>query len=60
MMSPGSAFVCEVGYGDEPDTYELSALKDHGDVVIDSGEIRPEDVPVGDSTEDRRRQGLVC
>lgn len=56
MMSPGSAFVCEVGYGDEPDTYELSALKDHGDVVVDSGEIRPEDVPVGDSTEDRRRR----
>ena len=41
-----------VGYVEEPDLEEYQ--------LSDDGEIRPEDVPVGDSTEDRReRQEII-
>ena len=40
-----------VGYVEEPDQEEYQ--------LIDDGVIRPEDVPVGDSTEDRRERNRL-
>ena len=41
-----------VGYVEEQDVYELPVPEYHEDALGDVGEIRPEDVPVGDSIED--------
>ncbi len=45
-----------VGYVEEQDVYELPVPEYHEDALGDVGEIRPEDVPVGDSAEDRRKR----
>ena len=45
-----------VGYVEEPDINEMPVPECPKEVSGDVGEIRPEDVPVGDSTEDRRRR----
>ena len=41
-----------IGYVEEQDVYELPVPEYHEDALGDVGEIRPEDVPVGDSIED--------
>ena len=41
-----------VGYAEEPDINEMPVPECPKEVSGDVGEIRPEDVPVGDSTED--------
>ena len=45
-----------VGYVEEQDVYELPVQEYHEEALEDAGEIRPEDVPVGDSAEDRRKR----
>lgn len=45
-----------VGHVEEPDIAEMPVPEYHADAFGDVDEIRPEDVPVGDSTEDRRRR----
>ena len=48
-----------VGYVEEPDVYELPAPEYHEDESEVVGEIRPEDVPVGNTTEDRRERNRL-
>ena len=48
-----------VGYVEEQDVYELPLPEYHEDALGDVGEIRPEDVPVGDSAEDRRKRNRL-
>ena len=48
-----------VGYVEEQDVYELPVPEYHEDALGDVGEIRPEDVPVGDSAEDRRKRNRL-
>lgn len=48
-----------VGYVEEPDVYELPVHESCDGASCDVGEIRPEDVPVGDSTEDVERRRLI-
>ena len=45
-----------VGYVEEHDWGELPVPEYHEDEPCNVGKIRPEDVPVGDATEDRRRR----
>ena len=48
-----------VGYVEEPDVYEYSVPECHNESLA-AAVIRPEDVPMGDSTEDRReRQEII-
>ena len=48
-----------VGYVEEPDVYEYPVPECHNESLADAV-IRPEDVPMGDSTEDRReRQEII-
>ena len=49
-----------VGYVEEPDPEECQIIESADASSSDDGVIRPEDVPVGDSTEDRReRQEII-
>ena len=48
-----------VGYVEEQDVYELPVPEYHEDALRDVGEIRPEDVPVGDTTEERRERNRL-
>lgn len=48
-----------VGYVAEPDVYELPAPEYYEDESGVVGEIKPEDVPVGDITEDRRERNRL-
>ena len=49
-----------VGYVEEPDLEECQIIESADASPSDDGVIRPEDVPVGDSTEDRRgRQEII-
>ena len=48
-----------VGYVEEPDINEMPAPECPGGVFGEVGEIRPEDVPVGDSIEDRRARNRL-
>ena len=49
-----------VGYVAEPEVYELPVPEFHKVSLDLAADIRPEDVPVGDSTEDRReRQEII-
>lgn len=49
-----------VGYVEEPDLEECQIIESADASSSDDGVIRPEDVPVGDSTEDRReRQEII-
>ena len=48
-----------VGYVEEPDINEMSFPECHDEVFGEVGEIRPEDVPVGDSIEDRRARNRL-
>lgn len=49
-----------VGYVDEPDIYDLpDVYVDESVVDGEADEIRPEDVPVGDSAEDRRKRNRL-
>ena len=48
-----------VGYVEEQDVYELPVPEYHEDALGDVGEIRPEDVPVGDTTEERRERNRL-
>jgi transcriptional regulator with XRE-family HTH domain len=48
-----------VGYVEEQDVYELPVPEYHEDALGDVGEIRPEDVPVGDSAEERRERNRL-
>ena len=49
-----------VGYVEEPEVYELPVPEFHKVSLDLAADIRPEDVPVGDSTEDRReRQEII-
>jgi hypothetical protein len=48
-----------VGYVEEQDVYELPVQEYHEDALDDAGEIRPEDVPVGDSAEERRERNRL-
>lgn len=48
-----------VGYVEEPDINEMPVPEYHDEVFGEVGEIRPEDVPVGDSIEDRRARNRL-
>ena len=49
-----------VGYVEEPEVYELPVPEFHKESLDLAADIRPEDVPVGDSAEDRReRQEII-
>ena len=48
-----------VGYVEEPDVYELPVPEFHKVSLDLAADIRPEDVPVGDSTEDRRERNRL-
>ena len=47
-----------VGYVEEPDVYEYPVPECHNESLADAV-IRPEDVPMGDSVEDRRARGRL-
>lgn len=48
-----------VGYVEEPDMEECQIIESADAISSDDGVIRPEDVPVGDSTEDRRERNRL-
>ena len=48
-----------VGYVEEPDLGEYQIIESADASSSDDGVIRPEDVPVGDSTEDRRERNRL-
>ena len=48
-----------VGYVEEQDVFELSRSELHCKVNEEGEEIRPEDVPIGDSPEDIERRRLI-
>ena len=48
-----------VGYVEEPDINKMPFPECHDEVFGEVGEIRPEDVPVGDSIEDRRARNRL-
>ena len=48
-----------VGYVEEQDVYELPVPEYHEDALGDVGEIRPEDVPMGDTIEERRERNRL-
>ena len=48
-----------VGYVEEPDVFELPVPEYHEEEFGDVDEIRPEDVPVGDTIEDIERRRLI-
>lgn len=48
-----------VGYVEEQDVYELPVPEYNEDELCDVSEIRPEDVPVGDTLEDVERRRLI-
>ena len=48
-----------VGYVEEPDINEMPAPECPEEIFGEVGEIRPEDVPVGDSIEDRRARNRL-
>ena len=48
-----------VGYVEEPDITEMPFPECRDEVFGEVGEIRPEDVPVGDSIEDRRARNRL-
>ena len=48
-----------VGYVEEPEVYELPVPEFHKESLDLAADIRPEDVPVGDSAEDRRERNRL-
>ena len=48
-----------VGYVEEPEVYELPVPEFHKESLDLAADIRPEDVPVGDSAEDRRERSRL-
>ena len=48
-----------VGYVEEPEVYELPVPEFHKESLDLAAEIRPEDVPVGDTTEERRERNRL-
>ena len=48
-----------VGYVEDPEVYELPVPEFHKVSLELAADIRPEDVPVGDSTEDRRERNRL-
>ena len=48
-----------VGYVEEQDVYEWPVAECCDDALSDMDQIRPEDVPVGDSTEDVERRRFI-
>ena len=48
-----------VGYVEEPEVYELPVPEFHKESLDLAADIRPEDVPMGNSVEDRRARGRL-
>ena len=48
-----------VGYVEEPEVYELPVPEFHKESLDLAADIRPEDVPMGDSAEDRRARNRL-